>query len=405
MHRAIVGLLAVLLLGTAAAAGGVTAQAASSGEIAAEGPSVVMADQPATLTSAAELNCDYEIEVEDNTGETITIEEEPEEIVILAPNVAQHVWELGAQEKVTGMPDNPFTEYLEGSDDRTDVVDEMGEPINEEVVDLEADLVLAPNVISQDSVDALREADQVVYHYQPANDMETMLTIVERTGELVGACEEAESLTTDLADRIEFVEQALADVDEERVFYDLGDDPVGPFTVSEGSLEHDVITTAGTENIAADVGEGPYPEVDPEFVLDENPEVVIAPGPLSDFAGYEETDALANDRVIEVDGNFISQHGPRNVDVLEALADEIHPEAMEQARDAEDDADETDEDETDDETDDETEDDEAEDDVEVIQEDDDEDDADDADDDGVGFTVVAVVAGLSALLIGARYWN
>jgi len=367
-----VALMLVLAAGPALAVGGVGAQQAS---------------------VANDHDCEYQITVEDNTGEEITIEEEPEEVVVLAPNVAQHIWEIDAEEKVTGMPVNQFTAYLEGSEQRTNVVDELGQPINEEVVALEADLVLAPNIISEEAVDELRDSGETVYHYPVATDLESMMELVELTGQLVGACEAATEKTDELADRIGVVEQAVEGEDAPTVFYDLGDEPSGPFTVNSQALEHDVVTTAGAENIAADI-ESPtgYPEVSTEFVIGEDPEWVISPGgTLSEFPGYDETAALSNDRVIEVDANLISQHGPRNVDVLEDIAEELHPEAMEEVRQATDDGDADDatddaDDANGDAADEETADDDA---------------ADDADDDGPGLTVGAAVAALVGLALVA----
>ena len=304
--------------------------------IGSAGASSTGIDGATNAVADEHLDCEFPIELTDATGETVTIDEEPEEVVVLAPNVAQHLWEIGAEEKVTGMPVNQFTSYLNGSEDRTNVVGEFGQPINEEVVDLEADLVLASNVTSKESIDQLRQSGETVYHYERASELDKMLELVDRTGQLVGECEAATAKTDELEARISVVEQAVADEEQPTVFYDLGDQPTGPFTVNSNTLEHDVVTTAGAENIAADI-EAPsgYPEISSEVVISEQPEWVISPGgTLSNFSGYSETPALANDQVLEVDGNLISQHGPRNVDVLENIAEELHPEAMEAARQA-----------------------------------------------------------------------
>jgi len=382
----LVALVLVLAAGPALAMG--SAGAASTG-----------IDGTATSVADEHLDCEFPIELTDATGETVTIEEEPEEVVVLAPNVAQHLWEIGAQEKVTGMPVGQYTSYLNGSEQRTNVVGEFLQPVNEEVVGLEADLVLAPNISSKESIAQLRQSGETVYHYERANDLDKMLELVDRTGQLVGECEAATEKTDELEQRITVVEEAVADEEQPRVFYDLGDQPSGPFTVNSNTLEHDVITTAGAENIAADIeAASGYPEISTEVVVSEQPEWVISPGgTLSNFSGYSETPALANDRVLEVDSNLISQHGPRNVDVLENIAEELHPEAMAEARqDAENETDDgmgdgpTDGDTTDDESADDEMDDETA-------------GGDDggADDSGPGLTIGAAIAALLALTVVA----
>jgi len=318
--------------------------------VIAAGPALatgtVAAEQPARTMSAVQddtLSCEYPIEVEDATGETVRIEDEPEEIVVLYPNVAQHVWEIGAQEKVIGMPVNDNTAYLEGSEEKTHILTQSDQgfdvPDTEKIVDMDPDIVLSPNVTPRDAVQGLRDSGQTVFHYPLASDFEDVMALVERTGQLVGDCESAQAVTGEMADRIATVEEATADVDEPRVFYDLGDDPVGPFTVNENAFEHQVLDLAGAENIAAGINGSfagaAYPQISTEEIIGENPEYVVTPGPLSEFPGYNETTALRNDQVIQVNGDFISQHGPRTVDVLVTIAEELHPEAMAAAREGE----------------------------------------------------------------------
>lgn len=371
--------------------------------VVAAGPALatgaVAAEQPTQTTSAVQddaLDCEYPIEVEDATGETVRIEEEPEEIVILYPNVAQHVWEIGAQEKVVGMPVNENTEYLEGSEEREHILTEGDQgfdvPDTEKIVDMDPDLVLSPNVTAPGDIETLRDSGQTVFHYPLAGNFEDVMDLVERTGQLVGDCESAQEVTGEMDEQVSLVEEATADVEEPRVFYDLGDEPTGPFTVNENAFEHQVLDIAGAENIAADVdgafAGAAYPEVTDEFIIGEDPEYVVAPGPLSDFPGYNDTTALQNDQVIEVNGNFISQHGPRTVDVLVKITEELHPEAMAEAQEdatgddgSEDGADDGSEDGMDDDTTDDEETDGA------------------ADDSGPGMTVGVAAAALVALAL------
>ena len=373
-----VALLLVLATGPALAIGGAGAQ-----------PTGIEAGEHSLSAAQVDLDCEYEIEVEDEMGETVTIDEEPETIVVLAPSAAQHVWEIGAQEKVIGMPVNQYTEYLEGSEEREHVLTEGDQgfdiPDNEKIVDLDPDLVLSPNVTPEDAVTELRDSGLTVYHYPLAGSFDDVMDLVERTGQLVGDCESAGAVTDEMAETIDLVETAVADEDHPRVFYDFGygtaDD--APYSINSEAFEHEVLEKAGAENIAGDIEAefgGAYPQVSTEVILSEEPEWIITPGEvLSDFPGYDETPAMENDQVLFVNGNYISQHAPRTVWVLEEIAEELHPEAMAEARGEL--TDENGEEESDTEADDA--------DGEV-------DDAD-ADDDGPGLTVGAAVAALVAI--------
>lgn len=343
-------------------------------------------------------NCTFPYTVEDATPDRVggpqevTVEEEPQEVVILAPNVAQHMWEIGAEDKVVGMPVNQFTEYLPGSETRTHILEEgdrgFDVPNTEKIVDLDPDLVLSPNVTPGGAVQELRDAGLTVYHYPVAGNFTDVMTLVERTGRLVGACDAAEQRTQKMADQVALVENATADVEEPSVFYDLSQEDRGPRTVNSQAFEHNMLDIAGAENIAADVegqyGSG-YPLINQETVLEANPDIVISPGPLSDFAQNRLVDQ-AGAQAIQINANYISQHAPRTVDVLVSVAEELHPEAMEAARAAQEDSNEQDE------TGDETE-------EEVIE--DQQNAEESADDGGPGFAVGGAVAALLALALVA----
>jgi len=83
------------------------------------------------------------------------------------------------------------------------------------------------------------------------------------------------------------VEETVADEPALTVYYDFG----FPFTVgSDFQINEEVITA-------------------------EDPDWIIIPegGEVPDTPGLQESTAVENDQIIEVNSNFISQHGPRNV--------------------------------------------------------------------------------------------
>jgi iron complex transport system substrate-binding protein len=95
-----------------------------------------------------------------------------------------------------------------------------------------------------------------------------------------------------------------------------------------------VIRLAGGINIAANAS-NEYPELTPEFIIAQNPQVIVyTVGPMtttiaSDFAarsGWSITFAVSHDKIYSIDDNLVSRYGPRVVDGLEQLAEIIHPE-------------------------------------------------------------------------------
>jgi iron complex transport system substrate-binding protein len=320
VKRRLLQLLVVLLVCTAVPAGAATAAVGST--VAEQTPNAEIGGD-----HAAQGACEYPASVTDATGTTVEIDEEPEDVVVTAPNVAQHLWEIGAQEKVTGMPVNFFTSYLNGSQDRTNVVNDQGQVVQETVVDLDPDLVLAPNITSKESIQSLRDTGLTVYHYETATDLDAIVEQVGLTGQLVGECEGANAVTEDMTDTIEEIETAVDGEDRPTVYYDLG----FPFTAGSNTVESDVIETAGGDNLAADVdSDRPYFQISEEVLAAEDPDWIIisAGAELPDVAGIQESTAVENDQIIEVNPNFFNQHGPRTVIPLQTIAEALHSEAL-----------------------------------------------------------------------------
>ncbi|ERH10344.1 MAG: ABC-type Fe3+-hydroxamate transport system, periplasmic component [halophilic archaeon J07HX64] len=283
-------------------------------------------------TVASGHTCEFPLTVEDNTGQQVEIQEEPQRVVALLPSVAQQIWEMDAEEKVVGMPVREWTSYLDGSQNRTHVLefdDSVGlsVPDSETIVDLDPDIVLAPNEVPEDSVTELRNAGLTVYYYERPSELDGLADVLDRTGRLLGECEAADEAVEEMTGTFEFVESAVADEQRPEVFYDSG---FGT-TVTEGSLQHELLTTAGLENIAAGFDSLQF---DPEQVVAANPEWVITTegGQLSEFSGYNGTTALQQDRIARVDPNLFNQRGPRYADVVENLAETFHAEALAAAR-------------------------------------------------------------------------
>ncbi len=293
------------------------------------GVAVANAPGQAPAQLGDEVSCEFPVELEDADGETVVVEEEPDRVVALQPNAAQHMWSIGAKEKVVGMPVNPSTAYLNGSENRTNILNDEGFSDPETVVDLEPDLVLAPDVVPDETVETLRDANVTVYRYPLINSFEQMYATVEDVGLLAGEFEGAAETTASVAGTIQAIEEAVADEESPRVYYEFFQ-----FTASPGTIDHEVITRAGGENIVQEGDFGPaYGQLSDELLVERDPEwLVLQEGaPIPDSEALQQTTAVQEDQIIRIDSNFISQHGPRTLEPLRTIAEALHPEAIESA--------------------------------------------------------------------------
>jgi len=272
------------------------------------------------------VDCSFPVTLTDATGTAVTVEEEPQRVVVLAPSAAQTMWEIGAEETVVGMPVNRFTAYLNGSEERTNVVGEGGQVDVERVVGLDPDLVLAPNITPNETVAQLRDAGLTVYRFDIARSMADVHDETRVTGRLVGEYDAAAERAARTEAQVAAVREAVGDADRPRVYHALG----GGFTAGTNTFIHEVITAAGGDNIAAAANITSYARISQEVIAREDPEwIVVNEGmPVPRNAGTNDTTAIREEQVVRVNPNFLNQPGPYVVRALVTLAESFHPGAM-----------------------------------------------------------------------------
>lgn len=281
--------------------------------------SLVAAVSPAAADEHATSECSFPVDVTDATGTTVTVDDRPDRIVVLHPSAAQTVWELNASDRVVGAPVTQYTEYLDGIENKTDVTNADGFSINREaVVELDADLVLAPNITPDQTVEGLRDADQTVYKFGFGTSLQFIANKTTRTGQLIGACEEAADTNEQYWARIDAVQaDANASDGPDVMHYSDG------YTAGSNTFIDELITTAGGTNVAAEHGVEGYGELNEEALVEWNPDVIVVaddgPG-VPENPAFESTFAVQNDQIVTVNGNYLSQPAPRIVNALETIA-------------------------------------------------------------------------------------
>lgn len=276
--------------------------------------------------------CSFRISKTDATGETVTVESRPKRIVVLQPSDAQTVWEIGAQDRVVGMPKTQYTAYLDNRSEKTNVKNDDGSVNVELVVGLRPDVVIASNTTSRETVRKLRQAGLTVYHFGLVTSLDQIAHNVETVGALVGSCDAATQRANQFRLDVRTVERAaeLADEKPTVLYYFFG------YTAGTNTHLNDMIQTAGAKNIAAEVGIDSYAEISPEVAVDQNPDWIVYPSHASPpkSAAYNETTAMQRDQVIELDANRANQPGPLVAIPLIHLAKQWHPDALAQANES-----------------------------------------------------------------------
>lgn len=291
---------------------------------------VTSVSSSATAQSATPANCAFPFSKTDATGTKVVIKDEPKRVVALQASAAQTMWEIGAKEKVVGMPVNQYTAYLNGSKEKTDITKKDGYSINiEKVVSLNPDLVLAPNIISNATVQKLRSAGLTVYKFRPSDSIKDIYEKTKLTGKLVGACQAANKRVAKMKETISSIKSAVEGHGRPSVLYLMG----GGYTAGNGTFINDIIQIAGGDNLAANVGISDYQKINPEVVIKRDPQwIIIGSGTpkIPNQTVYQATTALKKDQIVTLNSNYLNQPAPRVVIPIKKLARKLHPEAFEQ---------------------------------------------------------------------------
>ncbi len=276
--------------------------------------------------AGAQETCSFPVTKTDATGTEVTIAEEPQRIVTLSPSAAQTMWEIGGRQKVVGV--TKFSAYLKGANGKANVSGAgMTAVVPEKVVAQNPDLVLAPNVIPDQTVQKLRDAGLTVYKFRESKSIEDIYAKTELTGQLTGECEGATETVSWMKDRVNTVQKAVEGEDSPKVMYIMS----GGFTAGEGTYMNKIIETAGGTNVAAEAGISGYKQISNEVVVKQKPEWFIVSAGAKVPDTYSGTPAIKQNQTVSLNSNYVSQPAPRIVHPITKLAKTFHPDAYEQA--------------------------------------------------------------------------
>nr|WP_321166825.1 PGF-CTERM-anchored ABC transporter substrate-binding protein [Halorubrum persicum] len=303
-------LLAVLVVTALVGAPGTAAGAESVGaelEQSTDNAPSTDADGHEPLQTASSGTCDFPLNVTDATGTNISLNERPDRITTTNPSAAQTLWEIGAQDRVVGV--TQYAGYLNGTDNKTNVSAGFGVSV-EKVVATEPDLVLAPNA-SAGQVDDLRAQNLTVYHFSEATDVDDIAAKTERTGRLVGNCDEAAEVNDEMNETVANVTNQTADFDRLGALYPLG----GGYVAANNTFINEMMDIGGTINVAASEGDG-YPQLSDEVILETDPELILvtdSEAAILDREPYASTTAGSQGNYVVMNEDYLNQPAPRSV--------------------------------------------------------------------------------------------
>jgi iron complex transport system substrate-binding protein len=276
----------------------------------------------------------FPVTVENANGEEVTIEEEPETIVSLIPSNTEIAFALGLGERIVGVSDHD--NYPEEALEKEKV---GGLELNiEMILSLEPDLVLAHPTNAPEGIDQLKESGLTVLMINDATNLDEVYQSIEMMATATGTVEEGDEIITAMQDDLSAIEEKANEIPEEdikKVFIEISPEPE-IFTPGNNTFENEILTTINAINIAEDQ-EG-WVELSEEAIVEQNPDVIIlsydfVEDPVGDVLNrdaWQDTEAVKNEEVIQIDTDIISRPGPRLTEGAETLAKAIYPDVFEE---------------------------------------------------------------------------
>ncbi|MGM0420093.1 MAG: ABC transporter substrate-binding protein [Bacillota bacterium] len=275
--------------------------------------------------------------ITDDLGNEVELEEAPERIISLAPNMTEMLFAIGLGDKVVGV--TSYCDYPEAALE----VDEIGtitEPNIEEIVSKDPDLVVAAGINPMEVVERLQELDITVVGFYP-DSVETTFSAMSRLGVLTGNIDQAAQVINSMESDMDQILDVISEVeDRPTVFYEIWNDPLT--TAGGNNFIDNMITLAGGRNIGAEAGEG-WPQFSREDLIMKDPDIYISTPHSADHQvsrekimereNYHVLTAVQEDRVHIVNQDLISRSSPRLIEGLKQLAAALHPELAEEIED------------------------------------------------------------------------
>jgi len=277
------------------------------------------------------------ITITDDADMTITINATPSRIVSLSPSNTEIIATLGLLDRVVGVTD--VCDYPSEVKNKTRIGGYSSISI-EKVAAVRPDLVIASDLTPKETVARLREIGLPVVVVAPRN-IDHMIRDIRMVGTMTGTETRAEVLATNLSDRITAVLPCPSITSRPTVAHVVWHKPL--YVSGNDTLQNDVITHAGGENVFAD--RSGWSTVSLEEFLMKNPDIIIVSGgggmdssendvireAFMTSPQYASLSAVKNNHVYSVKADIISRPAPRIVDATEQVARLIHPECFMQA--------------------------------------------------------------------------
>ena len=269
----------------------------------------------ALLCSAAQA-----VQVTDDRGLTVTLAQSPQRIVSLLPSLTEGVCAMAQCQRLVGV--DRYSNYPAS----VDALPKLGggmDPNIEAIVALRPDLVL---VAASSRSSARLEALGLKVVALETKSHADVRRVLRTLGVLLDVPPEqgADRLWRVIDTSVSAAAQSLsAKAKNTRVYFEVSR---GPYAAGESSFIGETLTRLGVKNVVP-ASLGPFPKLNPEFVVRANPDLIMAGNRsmvgMAAYPGWGSIKAVKNQRICvfgPAEADVVVRPGPRMAEAARIMA-------------------------------------------------------------------------------------
>jgi len=259
------------------------------------------------------MSSEFPLTVVGDDGVEITMSRPPQSIIAFDGSAVEIIFAIGEGHRVVGV--HSFANYPDAVAEIVKVGDAF--QINfEKVVELKPDLFF---VFFESFVEDIRGLGVNVLYLEPPKKVDDIIERITLWGAITDSQERANDVAEITRSRLDDVEHNIIKRSSNpSVLHDAGD----LWTMGENTFIGDVYNFLKAENIARDV-DG-WHQLSAEVIIERDPDVIVTTdvGGVDFFrthSAFKELSAVKNNRIYFVEGDILSNPGPRIVEAVREL--------------------------------------------------------------------------------------
>ena len=241
-------------------------------------------------------------------------------IVVLDPATVEMIYMLGAEDKIVGVANLERSKvWPEEKVAKLESVGTFIKPSLERIITLKPDLVIT-SALTDDNLNNGLKSNNIESKRIQANSIEEIFTNFLEVAKILGKENEANKIIAEKKAKLEEIKK-MATGNKKGLFV-MSASPLMVF--GNDNLPNDIMKLLNIKNIAENQ-KGRNPIVTPEFIMKENPDIIITllPNPSQIVATnpqLKNVNAIKNSKFIVVNSSQILRGSPRTIDQIEEIA-------------------------------------------------------------------------------------